>query len=173
MHRPSYIFVIILILFAYGCECGFFSGCPPSSASLINEYFIQASKTKDRTIEYLWIGGKGCFQVFGTLDCPSKCRNEIIQAAKPWNGCYMDIEYEDNLQISDCNPFDFKNLFERMNYNQSDPPKWYPSTYQGTWTIHEVEVEPPQDDDHFHSCTLYYHENSGHLYFFVSKGRYP
>ena len=111
--------------------------------------------------------------MFGVLYCPSSIRNEIIEAAQPRNGCLIDIEYEDNLQSLDCGLFDFKNLFERSHYNRSDPPEWYPSTYQGIWTIYDAIFKQPKDDDHFHNCTLYYHEDTGNLYFLVGKGRYP
>lgn len=172
MRTPSYIFALFLIMLTYGCECGFFSGCPPSSDDLINEYFIEASRTPGCKIEYSWIGGRDGYQVFGVLYSPSSIRNEIIQAAQARNGCLIDIEYMYDLRYLDCGLFDFKNRFE-SNYKGPDPPEWFPSTYQGIWTIYDVVVEQPKDNNHFHSCTLYYHKNTGNLYFLVAKGRYP
>lgn len=173
MPRFCFILAVLLIMLTYGCECGFFSGCPPSSNDLINEYFIEASITPGCKIQYSWVGRKDGWQVFGVLICPDNVRNEIIQSAQPWDRCLMDINYEDNLRNLNCDLFNFKDLFEGSVSYQSDPPQWFPSTYQGIWTIYDVGIEPPKDNHHFHNCTLYYHENSRRLYFLVAKVRYP
>ena len=173
MNRLYFIFGLLLTMLCYSCDCDFFSGCPPSSDELINEYFHEASMTPGCKVEFFWAGGRDGHEVFGVIFCPSNIRDEIIQAAEPWNGCLVDMEYEDDSMLLGCNLFDFKNLFAGPNYNQYDPPEWYPSTYQGIWSIYNVEVEQPKDDQHFHGCTLYYHEKNGNLYFRVAKGRHP
>jgi hypothetical protein len=156
-----------------GCECGFFSGCPPSSNDLINAYFIEAATTPDCQIEYSWAGGRDGWRVFGVLSCPDNVRNEIIQSAQPSDGCLIDTDYEEDLQNSNCSLYNFKDLFESSVHYRSDRPQWLPSTYQGVWTIYNVGVEAPKDSPRFHSCTLYYHENSKKLYFLAANDRYP
>lgn len=54
-------------MLTYGCDCGFFSGCPPSSDDLINEYFIEAAMTPGCKIDYSWAGGRDGYQVVGVL----------------------------------------------------------------------------------------------------------
>ena len=178
MGKSFLIVVIILTVFAYSCDCGFFSGCPPSTEDLITEHFPQALGKPNCDTAICWAGGRDGYKVMGLLLFPPDVKREIIQTAQLQSactidpqcdsairnhyenyddydrGCSLDEEYQRNLEV-DCYLDDFVYSFAYL-WHRDDCQECQPEGYEGVWATYYI----PDTD-----CTLFYHENSGKLYF--------
>jgi hypothetical protein len=117
-------------------------------------------------IQYSSHGHFDGYDIIGILNCPSNVKNDVIQAVQP--GEKIDVNNEDCTQYDICiEDYTFKRVFENPAFHRSGLPQWLPSNYQGTWTIYSYQLESSEIYTHY--SILYYHENSGKLYFNAGK----